>query len=45
MLTNWSTTETILQKFKDLKKEQHTGLFNQLPKKEATMLKRQLDQL
>lgn len=45
MLTNWSTTETRLQKFKDLKKEQDTGRFNQLPKKEAAMLKRQLDQL
>jgi len=45
MLTNWSTTETRLQKFKNLKKEQDTGRFNQLQKKEAAMLKRQLDQL
>ena len=45
MLTNWSTTETRPQKFKDLKKEQDTGRFNRLPKKEAAMLKRQLDQL
>ena len=45
MLTNWSTTETRPQKFKDLKKEKDTGRFNRLPKKEAAMLKRQLDQL
>jgi small subunit ribosomal protein S2 len=45
MLTNWSTTETRPQKFKDLKKEQDIGRFNRPPNKEASMLKRQLDQL
>nr|YP_009667461.1 ribosomal protein S2 [Cuscuta strobilacea]QCW07810.1 ribosomal protein S2 [Cuscuta strobilacea] len=45
MLTNWSTTETRLQKFRDLKMEQKMGGFNNLPKKEATMLKRKLARL
>nr|YP_009529185.1 30S ribosomal protein S2 [Lennoa madreporoides]AXX75986.1 30S ribosomal protein S2 [Lennoa madreporoides] len=42
MLTNWSTTETRLHKFRDLRMEQKTGRFNCLPKREAAMLKRQL---
>ncbi|KAJ0010871.1 hypothetical protein Pint_32873 [Pistacia integerrima] len=42
MLTNWSTTETRLQKFRDLRTEQKTGRLNRLPKRDATMLKRQL---
>nr|AEQ37102.1 ribosomal protein S2 [Ginkgo biloba]AEX98409.1 ribosomal protein S2 [Ginkgo biloba] len=45
MLTNWSTTETRPQKFKDLKKERDTGRFNRPPKKETAMLKGQLSQL
>jgi small subunit ribosomal protein S2 len=45
MLTNWSTIETHLQRFRDLEDKENTGLLNQLPKKEATNLKRQLAQL
>nr|YP_010982025.1 ribosomal protein S2 [Serissa japonica]UZM09012.1 ribosomal protein S2 [Serissa japonica] len=45
MLTNWSTTETRLQKFRDLRMEQKTGILNRLPKRDAAMLKRQLSHL
>uniref|UniRef100_K4AUT4 Small ribosomal subunit protein uS2c n=1 Tax=Solanum lycopersicum TaxID=4081 RepID=K4AUT4_SOLLC len=45
MLTNWSTTETRLHKFRDLRMEQKTGSLNRLPKRDATMLKRQLSRL
>nr|YP_009867329.1 ribosomal protein S2 [Sarmentypnum sarmentosum]YP_009867739.1 ribosomal protein S2 [Sarmentypnum exannulatum]QKG04552.1 ribosomal protein S2 [Sarmentypnum sarmentosum]QKG04963.1 ribosomal protein S2 [Sarmentypnum exannulatum] len=45
MLTNWSTIEKRLQRFKDLENKEKTGVFNQLPKKEAANLKRQLTQL
>nr|YP_010621343.1 ribosomal protein S2 [Cuscuta epithymum]WBF90888.1 ribosomal protein S2 [Cuscuta epithymum] len=42
MLTNWSTTETRLQKFRDLRMEQKKRGFHYLPKRDATVLKRQL---
>nr|YP_010479118.1 ribosomal protein S2 [Berberis aquifolium]YP_010480218.1 ribosomal protein S2 [Berberis pinnata]UVJ66893.1 ribosomal protein S2 [Berberis aquifolium]UVJ68193.1 ribosomal protein S2 [Berberis pinnata] len=45
MSTNWSTTETRLQKFRDLRAEQKAGRFNCLPKRDAAMLKRQLSHL
>nr|YP_009668542.1 ribosomal protein S2 [Haplomitrium blumei]QCW59318.1 ribosomal protein S2 [Haplomitrium blumei] len=45
MLTNWSTTETRLQKFKDLEGKEGAGMLDQLPKKEAADLRRELDQL
>jgi small subunit ribosomal protein S2 len=45
MLTNWSTIEKRLQRFKDLENKESTGMINQLPKKEAANLKRQLAQL
>ena len=45
MLTNWATIEQRLQKFKELENKEKTGTFNQLPKKEAANLKRQLAQL
>ena len=45
MLTNWSTIEKRLQRFKDLENKESTGIINQLPKKEAANLKRQLVQL
>ncbi|MQM08573.1 hypothetical protein Taro_041430 [Colocasia esculenta] len=35
MLTNWSTTETRLQKFRDLRAEQRMGKLNRLPKRDA----------
>nr|BDR62811.1 ribosomal protein S2 [Jacquemontia paniculata] len=45
MLTNWSTTEMRLEKFRDLRMKQKMGGFNRLPKRDATMLKRQLARL
>ncbi|KAL9419336.1 hypothetical protein AB3S75_037154 [Citrus x aurantiifolia] len=42
MLTNWSTTETRLHKFRDLRTEQKGGRLNSLPKRDASILKRQL---
>ena len=45
ILTNWSTTETRLQKFRDLAMEQKTGRLNRLPKGDAAGLKRQLSHL
>nr|YP_009447187.1 ribosomal protein S2 [Adenocalymma subspicatum]ATY48506.1 ribosomal protein S2 [Adenocalymma subspicatum] len=43
MLTNWSTTETRLQKFRDLRMEQKTGRLNRLHK--GAVMKRQLSGL
>nr|YP_010186945.1 ribosomal protein S2 [Dasymalla teckiana]QVL24642.1 ribosomal protein S2 [Dasymalla teckiana] len=45
MLTNWSTTETRLHKFRDLKMQQKTGRLNRLPKRDAAVVKRQLSRL
>ncbi|KAL3613008.1 40S ribosomal protein S2 [Castilleja foliolosa] len=45
ILTNWSTTETRLQKFRDLRMEQKTGRLNCLPKRDAAVVKRQLSRL
>jgi small subunit ribosomal protein S2 len=45
MLTNWSTTEMRLQKFRNLRTKQKTGQLNHLPKRDAAMLKRQLSHL
>nr|ANO44541.1 ribosomal protein S2 [Alstroemeria longistaminea] len=45
MLTNWSTTETRLHKFRDLRAEQKMGKLNHLPKRDAAMLKRKLSTL
>nr|YP_010166202.1 ribosomal protein S2 [Acer sinense]QRV60327.1 ribosomal protein S2 [Acer sinense] len=45
MLTNRSTTETRLHKFRDLRAEQKTGRLNRLPKRDVAILKRQLSRL
>nr|YP_009668209.1 ribosomal protein S2 [Bazzania praerupta]QCW58985.1 ribosomal protein S2 [Bazzania praerupta] len=45
MSTNWSTIQTRLRKFQDLENKKEKGTFNQLPKKEAADLERQLHQL
>lgn len=45
MLTNWSTTEKRLHKFRDLRTEQKTEGFNRLPKRDAAVLKRQFSRL
>nr|QHR85501.1 ribosomal protein S2 [Aeginetia indica] len=42
MLTNWSTTEMRLQKFRDLRIKKRGGNLNRLPKRELAVLKRQL---
>nr|YP_010536724.1 ribosomal protein S2 [Tetraena simplex]UYC29897.1 ribosomal protein S2 [Tetraena simplex]WEB51331.1 ribosomal protein S2 [Tetraena hamiensis var. qatarensis] len=42
LLTNWSTTETRLHKFRDLRMEEKTGRLNRLPKRDAAVLKRKL---
>nr|YP_009477374.1 ribosomal protein S2 [Tecomaria capensis]AVM81938.1 ribosomal protein S2 [Tecomaria capensis] len=44
-LTNWSATETRLQKFRDLRMEQKTGRLNRLQKRDAAVMKRQLSRL
>nr|YP_009447018.1 ribosomal protein S2 [Adenocalymma pedunculatum]ATY48338.1 ribosomal protein S2 [Adenocalymma pedunculatum] len=45
MLTNWSTTERRLQKFRDLRMEQKTGRLNRLHKRDGAVMKRQLSAL
>nr|YP_009436133.1 ribosomal protein S2 [Cyphia angustiloba]ATG26310.1 ribosomal protein S2 [Cyphia angustiloba] len=45
MLTNWSTTKTRLEKFRDLRIAQKTGRMGRLPKRDAAILKRQLSRL
>nr|YP_010919424.1 ribosomal protein S2 [Muiriantha hassellii]WAJ51934.1 ribosomal protein S2 [Muiriantha hassellii] len=45
MLTNWSTIETRLHKFRDLRTEQKRGRLDSLPKRDAAILKRQLSRL
>jgi small subunit ribosomal protein S2 len=45
MLTNWSTIQERLKKLKELESLEKIGGFSQLPKKEASVLKRQLVQL
>nr|YP_009670877.1 ribosomal protein S2 [Passiflora contracta]QCX30187.1 ribosomal protein S2 [Passiflora contracta]QNM40101.1 ribosomal protein S2 [Passiflora contracta] len=45
ILTNWSTTEMRLQKFRDLRIDQKTGKLNRLPKREVARLKRRLSHL
>ncbi|KAJ8424925.1 LOW QUALITY PROTEIN: hypothetical protein Cgig2_021932 [Carnegiea gigantea] len=45
MLTNWSTTEERLQKFRDLRIEQKMGRLARLSKRDEAMLKRQLSHL
>nr|QBK84213.1 ribosomal protein S2 [Zantedeschia aethiopica]QHN55021.1 ribosomal protein S2 [Zantedeschia aethiopica]QJF46757.1 ribosomal protein S2 [Zantedeschia aethiopica] len=42
MLTNWSTTETKLKKFRDLRAAQRMGELNRISKRDAAMSKRQL---
>ncbi|RDY14677.1 30S ribosomal protein S2, chloroplastic, partial [Mucuna pruriens] len=45
MLTNWYTTETRLQKFRDLRTQQKMGRLHCFPKRDAAILKRQLAHL
>nr|QIQ22854.1 ribosomal protein S2 [Cistanche sinensis] len=45
MLTNWSTTEMRLHKFRDLRIEQKGGRLNRLPQRDVAVVKRQLSHL
>nr|UDZ61400.1 ribosomal protein S2 [Sagittaria montevidensis] len=45
MLTNWPTTQTRLQKFRDLRAEQRMGKFHRLPKRDAAIAKKELSAL
>lgn len=45
MLTNWSTIQTRLQRFKQLEAQENAGMLDKLPKKEAAVLRTQLSQL
>jgi small subunit ribosomal protein S2 len=45
MLTNWVTIKTRVDRMKDLERRQETGALDLLPKKEAAMLRRELEKL
>ncbi|NET33553.1 MAG: 30S ribosomal protein S2 [Cyanothece sp. SIO1E1] len=45
MLTNWTTIKTRVDRLKDLERREETGAIDLLPKKEASVLRRELDKL
>jgi small subunit ribosomal protein S2 len=45
MLTNWATIKTRVDRLKELERRQETGQLDLLPKKEAAMLRRELEKL
>ena len=45
MLTNFKTIKTRVQRLKDLEKMQEDGTFEVLPKKEVTLLRKEMDKL
>jgi small subunit ribosomal protein S2 len=45
MLTNWATIKTRVDRLKDLERREETGALDLLPKKEASMLRRELEKL
>lgn len=45
MLTNWTTIKTRVDRLKDLERREETGALDLLPKKEASMLRRELEKL
>lgn len=45
MLTNWSTMKVCIQKLNTLEKQENDGIFDQLPKKEAALRKKQSERL
>ncbi|NJL39856.1 MAG: 30S ribosomal protein S2 [Leptolyngbyaceae cyanobacterium RM2_2_4] len=45
MLTNWMTIKTRVDRLKDLERRQETGALDLLPKKEASVLRRELEKL
>ncbi len=45
MLTNWATIKTRVERLKELERREETGALDLLPKKEASVLRRELDKL
>jgi small subunit ribosomal protein S2 len=45
MLTNWATIKTRVDRLKDLERREESGALDLLPKKEASMLRRELSKL
>jgi small subunit ribosomal protein S2 len=45
MLTNWATIKTRVDRLKELERREATGALDLLPKKEASMLRREMDKL
>jgi small subunit ribosomal protein S2 len=45
MLTNWATIKTRVDRLKELERRQETGALDLLPKKEASVLRRELEKL
>ncbi|KST69110.1 MULTISPECIES: 30S ribosomal protein S2 [Mastigocoleus] len=45
MLTNWSTIKTRVERLKDLERREESGALDLLPKKEASMLRREMAKL
>ncbi len=45
MLTNWTTIKTRADRLKELERRQETGVLDLLPKKEASVLRRELEKL
>jgi small subunit ribosomal protein S2 len=45
MMTNWATIKTRVERLKELERRQETGALDLLPKKEAAMLRRELEKL
>jgi small subunit ribosomal protein S2 len=45
MLTNWTTIKTRVERLKDLERREESGALDLLPKKEASMLRREMTKL
>lgn len=45
MLTNWTTIKTRVERLKDLERRQESGALDLLPKKEAAVLRREMEKL
>ena len=45
MLTNWDTIRSRVERLKSLEKQEESGVINQLPKKEAASLRKELSKL
>jgi small subunit ribosomal protein S2 len=45
MLTNWATIKTRVERLKDLERREESGALDRLPKKEASVLRREMEKL